>query len=75
MQSSVFLFPIRMLFWKSPWQGAQTTICCAVSDGIEDQSGQYFADCKVRRVTHPQAADDQVANRLWHVSAELVGLD
>jgi hypothetical protein len=58
---------------KSPWQGAQTTIHCAVTEGIEDQSGKYFSDCKVKKVTNPEA-NDTVAERLWEVSAKLVGL-
>lgn len=59
---------------KSPWQGAQTTIYCAVSEGIESLSGQYFVDCKPCEIAHPLASDDQAAHRLWQVSAQLVGL-
>ena len=63
------------IFSKSPWQGAQTTIYCAVTEGIEDKSGQYFSDCKPKKVTNPDANDDAIADRLWHVSAQLVGLE
>ena len=67
--------PVRWLFFKSVWQGAQTTIHCAVSEGIEGDSGKYFCDCKVKKLTNPQATDDTIAERLWQVSAQLVGLD
>ena len=63
------------IFFKSPWQGAQTSIHCAVQEGIEKYSGSYFADCKVAKVTNKEGTDDAIAARLWQVSAELVGLD
>lgn len=31
-----------LLFMKTPWQGAQTTIYCAVTEGLENKSGCYF---------------------------------
>ena len=67
--------PIILLLFKTPWQGAQTTIHCAVSEGIEGDSGKYFADCKVKKSPNPLATDDDVAERLWQVSAQLVGLE
>jgi len=67
-------YPLSILS-KSPWQGAQTSIHCAVAEGIEGQSGQYFSDCKVKKVTNPEANDDAIARRLWDVSAQLVGLE
>ncbi len=66
--------PVRWLVVKTAWQGAQTTIHCAVSEGVEGQSGEYFADCKVEKSPNPQATDDDIAERLWQVSAQLVGL-
>ena len=46
-----------------------------MTEGIEDQSGEYFSDCKVKKVTIPQANDDAIAERLWEVSAQLVGME
>lgn len=60
---------------KSPWQGAQTNIHCAVTEGIEKYSGEYFSDCKVKKSPNPLATDDALAERLWGVSAQLVGLE
>ena len=71
----IFTVPLRWFTWKTPWQGAQTTIHCAVSDEVVGLSGQYFADCKPQKLTNREALDDGIAERLWDVSAQLVGLD
>ncbi len=65
---------ISWLLFKTPLQGAQTNIYCAVEEGIESKSGQYFSDCKVKKLTNPQATDDDIAERLWDVSEQLVGM-
>ena len=57
------------------WQGAQTTIYCAVSEEMEGVTGQYLADCKITKTRNPQAIDDQLADQLWEESAKLVGLN
>ncbi len=67
--------PLRWLFLKSRWEGAQTSIYCAVSEGIEGRSGEFFSNCKALKLANPQATDDDVAKRLWQVSAQLVGLE
>ncbi|XP_062320858.1 retinol dehydrogenase 12 isoform X1 [Osmerus eperlanus] len=61
-----------MLLMKTPSQGAQTSIYCAVTPGLEPQSGCYFSDCAVKQ-TAPEGRDDVVAMRLWEDSARLVG--
>ncbi|XP_069767862.1 dehydrogenase/reductase SDR family member 13-like [Narcine bancroftii] len=67
------LFPIALLFSKTPSDGAQTIIYCAVQEGIEKFSGRYFVDCKVRKV-FPHARDDGMARKLWDVSERMAGL-
>ena len=64
--------PLLWLIFKTSWQGAQTTIHCAVSDDVE--SGLYYSDCKPKEVAE-QGRDDAVAKKLWEVSADLVGLE
>ena len=59
---------------KNAWQGAQTNIYCAVSEEMEGVSGQYLADCYIQRLKNPIALDDDVAERLWQVSCQMVGL-
>ncbi|KAJ8383381.1 hypothetical protein AAFF_G00220810 [Aldrovandia affinis] len=61
-----------LLLMKTPREGAQTSIHCAVAKGLEHWSGCYFSDCAVREPA-PEGRDDLVALRLWEVSAQLVG--
>ncbi|KPP73165.1 retinol dehydrogenase 12-like, partial [Scleropages formosus] len=67
----VLLIP-SMLLMKTPWEGAQTSIYCAVTEGLEEKSGCYFSDCAVKEPA-PEGKDDLTALRLWEVSAQLVG--
>ena len=62
--------PFRILF-KTPKQGAQTTIYCAVSEEMEGVTGQYLADCRIVKTQNSQATDDQLAEKLWEISAKL----
>ena len=70
--ASISLVPITWLFFKTPRQGAQTTIHCAVAESVE--SGLYYSDCKPKEPAE-QAKDDRTSKKLWEVSADLVGLE
>lgn len=65
--------PILKPFFKTPWQGAQTTIYLAVSPEVDDVSGQYYSDCHQKRPS-PLAKDAELTRKLWEVSEELVKL-
>ena len=56
---------------KTPLQGAQTNIYCAVSEEMEGVTGKYLADCAIKEPSNPQATDDKVADKLWEVSVQL----
>lgn len=71
-QSFVF-WPLAYMFSKSCWEGSQTTIHCAVCEEVNEISGQFFVDCKVKRFDVAQAKDEELADRLWRVSAQMVG--
>lgn len=61
-------------FWlKSPREGSQTTIHCAVEESLADVSGLYYSDCAPKTVA-PQGQDDAAAKKLWDLSASMVGL-
>ncbi|XP_044062679.1 retinol dehydrogenase 13 isoform X1 [Siniperca chuatsi] len=62
-----------LLLMKTPSQGSQTTVYCAVTPGLEERSGQYFSDCAEKEAA-PEGQDDVVARKLWEESARLVGL-
>ncbi|KAM4602543.1 retinol dehydrogenase 13 isoform 2-T2 [Polymixia lowei] len=64
--------PLLMLI-KTPWEGAQTTIYCAVEESLENVTGLYYCDC-VSKEPAPQALDDITARKLWDLSASMVGL-
>jgi NAD(P)-dependent dehydrogenase (short-subunit alcohol dehydrogenase family) len=67
----VFLFISR--FARTPEKGAQTVIYLASSPEIQGASGGYFFDCKPIAPA-PAGQDDGVAERLWQVSEQLVGI-
>lgn len=69
----ILLAPIALLILKTPWQGAQTTIYCAVDKEVEGISGLYFSDCKQKQ-PEPQALDELAAEKLWALSVKLTGL-
>jgi NAD(P)-dependent dehydrogenase (short-subunit alcohol dehydrogenase family) len=67
---------ITRLILKSPEEGARTSLHVATSPEVDGVSGSYFAssrlaDGKLSR----RARDDTAGERLWELSADLVGLD
>ncbi|WP_116363932.1 SDR family oxidoreductase [Parahaliea mediterranea] len=59
-------------FFKSPEQGAQTTLFLACDPSVAGVSGQYFA--KSRPVKpKPWAQDAEAAERLWRYTEECTG--
>ncbi|XP_076842753.1 dehydrogenase/reductase SDR family member 13-like [Brachyhypopomus gauderio] len=69
----VFIEPVARLLFLDPKTGAQTTLHCALQEGIEGFSGRYFSCCSVQEVSS-KARDDAVAKKLWEVSERLCGL-
>lgn len=60
-------------FFLSPEGGAQTTLHCALQEGLEPLSGRYFSSCTVCEVS-AMARDDGLAKKLWEVSERMCGL-
>jgi len=58
---------------KTPENGAQTTIFCAVDESISEHSGRYYSDCK-EKTPKPQALRLEDARRLWDMSEQLTGV-
>ncbi|KAI9204138.1 uncharacterized protein BJ171DRAFT_582114 [Polychytrium aggregatum] len=40
------LEPVIAIFFKTPWEGCQTTLHLALSDAGKTTTGKYFADCR-----------------------------
>ena len=67
--------------WKTPQQGAATSVLLAVSPLIDRVGGKYFEDCNealpnepgTRRGVAAYALDPEAASRLWRVSVDAVG--
>ena len=69
-----------MPIWKTPEQGAATSVLVATSSELDGVGGRYFEDCQqaglnepgTRRGVAAHALDPESATRLWKVSTELV---
>ncbi|TVY45666.1 Retinol dehydrogenase [Lachnellula occidentalis] len=75
-----------MKAWKSPQQGAATTVWAAVAKALEGQGGKYLEDCHIGKPENDAdgkwglgyskwAYDSGAEARLWKKSSELVGLN
>ena len=69
--------------FKSPEQGASTTVWAATSPLLEGKGGVYCENCDIaapaeegdpRGGVHPHVRDPDLAERLWHKSEELTGV-
>jgi len=75
--------PARLPGWKTPEQGAATSIWAAVAPELEGVGGKYLEDCAVAEpwtkdgdppsgTYLPYALDPGHAQRLWDLSQQLV---
>ncbi|GAA6214733.1 dehydrogenase/reductase SDR family member 13-like [Lates japonicus] len=70
----VLLRPFVFFFSVDAESGAQTTLHCALEQGIEHLSGHYFTCCAPVLNMYPKARDDAVAKKLWELSENFCGL-
>ncbi|XP_078326335.1 retinol dehydrogenase 14-like [Crassostrea virginica] len=64
---------LSLVGFKTPWEGAQTSINCAVEESLENVTGKYFSDCAVNKKSEA-AQDDDAARALWEMSVKMAGL-
>jgi len=62
------------LFFKTPEQGAATSLYLAMDPGVAGVSGRYFADCR-EHAPSALACDDALAARVWSASLRQTGLE
>ncbi|XP_071327474.1 retinol dehydrogenase 14a [Trachinotus anak] len=65
-----------LLSWglfKSPEEGAQTSVYLACSPDVDGVQGQCFAECQPQ-VLLDMATDQDVASKLWDISEVMVGI-
>ena len=59
-------------FFRSPQEGAATSIYLCSSDEVSGVSGKYYIDCKPAQ-PKPWALDEEAGAQLWRVTEESVG--
>lgn len=73
-------------YWKSPEQGAATTVWASVARELEGQGGRYLDNCQIAEPHDPSkgdfapgyapwAYDENGATRLWSTTLEMLHLD
>lgn len=79
-RASMFSYPTRVclflsdfLFAKSPSQGAQTAVFCAVDPMEQNRSGHYYRDCHDKKPSKA-ARSIESAKRLWEISEQMTRL-
>lgn len=70
----LMMTPFIFLFALGAEAGAQTSLHCALEQGIEHLSGHYFENCAPLANIEAKARDDAVAKKLWELSESLCGL-
>ncbi|XP_047994677.1 retinol dehydrogenase 11-like [Leguminivora glycinivorella] len=68
-QPALSRFLISLVF-KTPEEGAQTTIHLAVSPELGDVTGKYFSDCN-ETASSCRSEDKKLADKLWELSDKL----
>ena len=65
-----FAKPFLPIFLKTPKDGAQTSIYCAVSEELEkaEMSGKYFSDSAVAET---KFVNEEMAEKLWEISESI----
>ena len=66
----LFFQIIGTLYGRTPVQGAQTTIYCAVEEGLEKHSGGYFSNCTLSTAS-ADGRNDGFAKKLWELSEQI----
>lgn len=61
-------------FFKSPEEGAETSIYLASSPEVEGITGKYFIN-KEPRQSSEESYNEEYAKRLWKICAEMTGLN
>lgn len=69
---------IHFLFHQTCKEGAQTTVYCAVSEEVKDESGNYYMDCQSYEHSmyiSKQAYDEGLCKKIWEVTETLTELN
>ncbi len=64
------VIPLRYLVFKTPLEGAQTNLYCALSN--EAKPGAYHSDCRPTPVLNKYVENDDVAREWWDYSEQVI---
>lgn len=64
---------VSWAFFKSPEEGAQTSVYLACSPDVDGVQGKCFADCQ-EQVLLEKATNQEVSRKLWDISEIMVGI-
>ncbi len=67
------IFDLLRPFFRSPEQGAETSVYVSTSSQLDGVSGKYFVNCKQKK-PKPWALDEKAAVELWRLSEQLLKL-
>jgi len=65
------IYFIFAFFFKTVQQGAATSVYCALATELEQVTGTYFDDCRVKEAS-AATNDSKIAARLWEVTEKLI---
>lgn len=68
-----FIMVLPKLFMTSPEKGAETIVYLASSPDVKDLNGEYVEKLKAKK-SSDESYDEEIAQRLWDVSAKLTHL-
>ena len=68
------LMALARPFSRKTDRGAKTSIYLCVSPEVENETGEYFYDCKKEKIS-AAASDKENATKLWEESSKLTGID
>jgi NAD(P)-dependent dehydrogenase (short-subunit alcohol dehydrogenase family) len=68
-----FIMALPKLFMTSPEKGAETIVYLASSNEVEGLNGEYLEKLKLKK-SSDESYDEDIAQRLWDVSAKLTHL-
>jgi NAD(P)-dependent dehydrogenase (short-subunit alcohol dehydrogenase family) len=68
-----FIMALPKLFMTSPEKGAETIVYLASSADAKGLNGEYVEKLKAKK-SSDESYDEEIAQRLWDVSAKLTGL-
>ena len=70
----MFSNELASLLFVPPAQAAETSIYLATVPDVATVSGKYFKKC-AEATENPASLNREACERLWNISAELVGLE